>query len=127
MILAAAQGDELPIEEGSPELQLSPSGKIITEQHVLEASGDRRLESVRQLVMRGMQLISFDPACMSRLRNLAVSSKRLRHASPLLYSTASSFFIYTNLYKTRKPFSLILLKVRTLLFKHRLMLFMLSF
>lgn len=76
MILTAAQDDESRLEEGSPEPQSSPSGKIITEQHVLETSGDRRLESVRLLVMREMQLISFEPTCISRLRNLTVSSKR---------------------------------------------------
>ena len=57
----------------------SPSQKIL-EHHVLEASGERQLESVRQLILRGRQLSSFDSACASRLQNLVV--RTLHHRYP---------------------------------------------
>lgn len=44
----------------------------IDESAVLAASGDVRLESVRQLVMRGMKLRGFDSVCVVRLRGLTV-------------------------------------------------------
>lgn len=49
-----------------------PNTIIIDEKVVLAATGDTRLESVRQLIVRGMRLKSFDSACASRLRNLTV-------------------------------------------------------
>lgn len=60
---------ENPKDATSP----SPSGRmIIDEAAVLEASGDDRLESVRQLIMRGVKIRKFDPQCASRLHDLVV-------------------------------------------------------
>ena len=45
---------------------------VIDESAVLDATGENRLERVRQLIMRGMQLRSFDRACVVGLRSLTV-------------------------------------------------------
>ena len=45
---------------------------MIDESAVLDATGENRLERVRQLIMRGMQLRSFDRACVVGLRSLTV-------------------------------------------------------
>lgn len=51
----------------------SRAGGFIDELAVLEAAGDaRQLEGVRQLIMRGMKLTGFKPACVSRLQSLTV-------------------------------------------------------
>lgn len=44
----------------------------IVESEVLVATGERRLEGVRQLILRGMGLRCFDSACVSRLQSLRV-------------------------------------------------------
>ncbi|CAN0525088.1 unnamed protein product, partial [Ectocarpus sp. 8 AP-2014] len=40
----------------------------------LAATGEHRLEGIRQLIMRGMRLTSFEPSCVARLRSLTVLS-----------------------------------------------------
>ncbi|CAN0162645.1 unnamed protein product, partial [Scytosiphon promiscuus] len=50
-----------------------PAG-LVDEVGVLAATGEDRLERVRQLIMRGMKLTSFAPACAFRLRSLTVLS-----------------------------------------------------
>lgn len=64
-------------------LPTSRAGGVIDELTVLEAAGDaRRLEGVRQLIMRGMKLTGFGPACVSRLQGLTV---RLAGYTPHYY------------------------------------------
>lgn len=58
--------------EASTIVSITPNTIIIDEKSVLAATGDNRLESVRQLIMRGMRLKSFESTCVSRLRNLTV-------------------------------------------------------
>lgn len=48
------------------------SRTVIDESAVLDATGENHLECVRQLIMRGMQLRSFDRACAIGLRSLTV-------------------------------------------------------
>lgn len=49
---------------------------MVDEAGVLVATGEYRLERVRQLIMRGMNLTSFERSCAARLRNLTVKREQ---------------------------------------------------
>lgn len=46
---------------------------MIDEAAALAATGENRLEGIRQLIMRAMNLTSFERSCAARLRSLTVS------------------------------------------------------
>ena len=48
---------------------------VIDEEAALTATGENRLESIRQLIMRGKKLASFERSCAIRLQSLTVSRK----------------------------------------------------
>lgn len=50
---------------------------VIDEAAALEATGENRLEGIRQLIMRGKKLASFERSCAIRLRRLTVSHARV--------------------------------------------------
>lgn len=62
----------MPSKKGVIMRKARISRTMIDESGVLDVSGENRLECVRQLIMRGMQLRSFDPACAVGLRSLTV-------------------------------------------------------
>lgn len=47
--------------------------QVVDEAAALAATGEHRLEGIRQLIMRGMRLASFELSCAARLRSLTVS------------------------------------------------------
>ncbi|CAN0192548.1 unnamed protein product, partial [Hapterophycus canaliculatus] len=55
--------------------------EVVDEAGVLAATGESRLESVRQLIMRGLKLTSFEPSCAARLRSLTASVLSLSNNS----------------------------------------------
>lgn len=72
----AVFGNNEPDEEVTTRTKRLASKMIIDEAAVLAASGEKRLEGVRQLIMRGTKLRSFDSACTVRLQNLTVGMLR---------------------------------------------------
>jgi len=50
---------------------------VIDEAAALEATGENRLEGIRQLIMRGKKLAFFERSCAIRLRSLTVSHARV--------------------------------------------------
>ncbi|CAM9992325.1 unnamed protein product [Ectocarpus fasciculatus] len=48
--------------------------QVVDEAAALAATGEHRLEGIRQLIMRGMRLASFELSCAARLRSLTVLS-----------------------------------------------------
>lgn len=55
------------------------AAELVDQNGVLAATGESRLESVRQLIMRGMKITSFEPACAARLRSLTVSARKMKN------------------------------------------------
>lgn len=96
--------EEVVVTTKTKSRAVSKTGAImIDEAAALAATGENRLESVRQLIMRGMNLTSFERSCAARLRSLTVSECD-RSITPRVDISYSSTGSTTTWYTTSKVF-----------------------